>query len=55
MAHRFILLRLNPFDLSVDREGWWFESSCVIVAGMLVSRGCEKRFLALAISAQKIE
>ena len=27
MAHHFILLRLNPFDLRVDREGWWFEHS----------------------------
>ena len=27
MAHHLILLRLNPFDLSVDREGWWFEHS----------------------------
>ena len=25
MAHHFILLRLNPFDLRVDREGWWFK------------------------------
>ena len=25
IAHHFILLRLNPFHLSVDREGWWFE------------------------------
>ena len=24
-AHHFILLRLNPFKVSVDREGWWFE------------------------------
>ena len=39
-VHHFILLRLNPFDLSVVREGWWFEHSCVIVAGLLVSRGC---------------
>ena len=23
-THHFILLRLNPFDLSADREGWWF-------------------------------
>ena len=35
MAHHFILLRLNPFDLRVDKEGWWFEHSCVIVAGLL--------------------
>ena len=27
MAHHFILLQLNPFDLRVDREGWWFEHS----------------------------
>ena len=27
MAHHFILLQLNPFDLTVDREGWWFEYS----------------------------
>ena len=27
MAHHFILLRLNPFGLGVDREGWWFEHS----------------------------
>ena len=27
MAHHFILLRLNPFDLRFDREGWWFEHS----------------------------
>ena len=27
MSHHFILLRLNPFGLSVDREGWWFEYS----------------------------
>ena len=27
IAHRFILLWLNPFDLIVDREGWWFEHS----------------------------
>ena len=27
MGHRFVLLRLNPFGLSVDSEGWWFEHS----------------------------
>ena len=40
MAHHFILLRFNFSDLTVDREGWWFEHSCVIVEGLLVSRGC---------------
>ena len=27
MAHHLILLRLNPFGLSVESEGWWFEHS----------------------------
>ena len=27
MAHHFILLRLNPFDLRVGREGWWLVHS----------------------------
>ena len=40
MAHDFTLLWLNPFDLKVDREGWWFEHACVIVTGLLVSREC---------------
>ena len=25
MLKYFILLRLNPSELSVDREGWWFD------------------------------
>ena len=25
MAHHFDLLRLNPFGLRFDVEGWWFE------------------------------
>ena len=40
MAHHFMFLRHNPFDLRVDRDGWWFEHSCVIVAGLVVSRVC---------------
>ena len=39
MAHHFILLRLNPVDLRIDREGWWFEHCCVIDAGLLICRG----------------
>ena len=31
MAHHFILLRVNPFGLGVDREGWWFEHSVLRV------------------------
>ena len=27
MAHHFILLRLNPFDPRVNREGWWLDYS----------------------------
>ena len=30
MTQHFILLRLNPFGLRVDREGWWFEHSIVV-------------------------
>ena len=26
-AHHFILLRLDPFGLSVNSEGWWFQHS----------------------------
>ena len=26
-AHHFNLLQLNPFDLMVDWERWWFEDS----------------------------
>ena len=40
MANHFILLRLNPFDLGVDREPQWFEHSSVIVDRLLLSRGC---------------
>ena len=24
--YHFILLRLNPFNRRVDRDGWWFDS-----------------------------
>ena len=27
VRHHFILLRLNPCELRVDREEWWFEHS----------------------------
>ena len=40
MAHHFILAQLNLFDLVVHMEGWWLDHSCVIVAGLSVSRGC---------------
>ena len=40
ITHHFILLRFNPFDLSGDREVWWFEHSCVIVSGLLDRRWC---------------
>ena len=39
MDYHFILLRLNPFDLGVDREGWWFEHSHLIVVCLLASKG----------------
>ena len=40
MARHFILLWLNPIDLALGRERWWFEHSCVIVVGLLISIGC---------------
>ena len=27
MTHHFIFLWINPFTLSLDSEGWWFEHS----------------------------
>ena len=50
MTHHLILLRLNPFDLSlrlIGRDGG--SSTLCLVAGFVVSRRCWKRFLALAI------
>ena len=43
MAHHFMLLRLNPFDLRIDREGWWFEHSFVIVYSCRCA--CQQRVL----------
>ena len=40
MAHHLILLWLNPFDFSIDKEGWWYEHTCVIIACLLVSKRC---------------
>ena len=37
MVHLLILLWLNPFDLSVDRDEWWF----VIVASLLSGEGAK--------------
>ena len=41
MAHHFILLSLNLFELGVDREGWWFEHSCVIAMGFFSAEGAK--------------
>ena len=35
-----MLQRLNPLELSVDREGWWFEH-CVMVVGLLAAEGAK--------------
>ena len=43
MAHHFILQQLNPFDLRIDREGWWFEHSFVIVYSCRCA--CQQRVL----------
>ena len=39
MAHHFILLRLNPFGLRVDREGWWLEDSVSYLQVFLSVKG----------------
>ena len=41
IAHHFILLRLNPFGLRFDREGWWFEHS-VSYLRVCLSAECAK-------------
>ena len=42
MAHHFIVLRLNPFVLRVDREGWEFEKSVSYLQVCLSAEGAEK-------------
>ena len=54
MAHHVILLQLNLFDVGVDKKRWWFEHISVIVVGLLDSKGCQKRFLVLALLTPKI-
>ena len=44
MAHHFILLRLNPFDLRVDREGWSFEHSVSYLWVCLSPEGAKNVF-----------
>ena len=41
MAHHFILLRLNPFDFWVDREGWEFEHSVSYLQVSLSAEGAK--------------
>ena len=41
MAHHFILLWLNPLDLRVDREGWWFEHSMSYLRVCLSAEGAK--------------
>ena len=42
MVHHFILLRLNPFGLWVDREGFWFEHSISYWRVCLSAEGAKK-------------
>ena len=42
MGHHFILLRFNPFDLRVDREGWWFSTLAPQLRVCLSSEGAIK-------------
>ena len=41
MAHHFISLRLNPFDLRVDKDGWWFEHSVSLFQVCLSAKGAK--------------
>ena len=41
MAHHFTLLRLNPFDLRVARERWWFEHSVSYLRVCLSAEGAK--------------
>ena len=41
MSYHFILPRLNPFDLRVDREGWWFEHSLSYLRVFLSAESAE--------------
>ena len=41
MAHHFFLLRLNPFSLGLDSEGWWFEKSVAWLEVWLSADGSE--------------
>ena len=41
LAQHFILLRLSPFGLRVDRKGWWFEPSMSLFRVSLLAEGDE--------------
>ena len=42
MAYQFILLRLNLFDLWVDKKGWEFERSVLYLQVCLSAEGAKK-------------
>ena len=41
IARHFILLRLNPFGLSADEEGWWFDPSVSYLQVCLSAEGAK--------------
>ena len=41
MTRDFILRRLNPFGLRVDREGWWFEDCLLWLWVFLSAEGAK--------------
>ena len=41
MAHHFIMLRLIPFGLRGEREGWWFEHRCFHLISKLLRALCK--------------
>ena len=54
LAHHIIFLRFNPFDIRVDREGWWFEDSMSYLHVCLSADGAKNFLLALVISALRL-
>ena len=43
-AHHFILLQLNPLNLGIDREGWWFEYSVSYLRFWLSAKSAKNIF-----------
>ena len=42
MAHHFIFPRLNPYGLRVNRDGWWFNHSVLLLRVCLSTKMLKK-------------